>query len=210
MPGDRSRPSGHADLSRQCRRPRESLDRPRTLTAHALAQWLLDALRSGAGMPKARGDPSAFSCPWISGYSPSTPLLVQDCRKIPGPGEREGPRPGSSPVKLARYISKDISKDIDRQPREFEEHRYFCSSGITVPTERYQIVLCRNAREAESKFFFLMFNDTLRRVVAYCTVRHWIGGAGTFGWISGFEDQNSHWSMNAASPPQAPGQESNS
>lgn len=130
--------------------------------------------------------------------------------KAQGQVNVRGPRPGSSPVKLARYISKYISKDIDSQPREFEEHRYFCSLGITVPTERYQIVLCRNAREAESKLFFLMFNDTLRRVGEYCTVRHWIGGAGTFGWISGFEDQNSHWSRNPASPPQAPGQESNS
>ncbi|MEP6891436.1 MAG: hypothetical protein ABI955_12160, partial [Nitrospirota bacterium] len=122
----------------------------------------------------------------------------------------KGPRPGTSPVKLARYLSKYISKDIDSQPREFEEHRYFCSLGITVPTERFQMVLTRNAREAESKLFFLMFNDTLRRVGDYCTVKHWIGGAGTFGWISGFEDPNSHWSGNTASHRPGPGQESNS
>ena len=112
----------------------------------------------------------------------------------------KGPRPGTSPVKLARYLSKYISKDIDSQPREFEEHRYFCSLGIRVPTEQFQIVLTRNAREAESKLFFLMFNDTLRRVGDYCTVKHWIGGAGTFGWISGFEDPTCHWSRGTSSP----------
>lgn len=130
--------------------------------------------------------------------------------KAQGQVNVKGPRPGTSPVKLARYLSKYISKDIDSQPREFEEHRYFCSLGIRVPTEQFQIVLTRNAREAESKLFFLMFNDTLRRVGDYCTVRHWIGGGGTFGWISGFEDPNCHWSRNTASPPQAPGQELNS
>jgi len=75
----------------------------------------------------------------------------------------KGPRPGTSPVKLARYLSKYISKDIDSQPREFEKHRYFCSLGIAVPTERFQIVLTRHARESESQLFCLMFNDTLRR-----------------------------------------------
>lgn len=126
--------------------------------------------------------------------------------KAQGQVNVKGPRPGTSPVKLARYLSKYISKDIDSQPREFEEHRYLCSLGIAVPTERFQIVLTRNAREADSKLFFLMFNDTLRRVGDYCTVRQWIGGAGTFGWISGFEDPTCHWSRNTASPPQPPGQ----
>ena len=54
----------------------------------------------------------------------------------------------------------------------------FCSLGIAVPTERFQIALTRHAREAKSKLFFLMFNDTLRRIGDYCTVRHWIGGGG--------------------------------
>ena len=130
--------------------------------------------------------------------------------KAQGQVNVKGPRPGTSPVKLARYLSKYISKDIDSQPREFEEHRYFCSLGIVVPTERFQMVLTRNVRKAESKLFFLMFNDTLRRVGDYCTVKHWIGGAGTFGWISGFEDPTCHWSRNTASPPQDPGQEFNS
>ena len=120
--------------------------------------------------------------------------------KAQGQVNVKGPRPGTSPVKLARYLSKYISKDLDSQPREFEEHRYFCSLGIAVPTERFQMVLTRNAREAESKLFFLMFNDTLRRVGDYCTVKHWIGGAGTFGWISGFEDPTCHWSRGTSSP----------
>jgi hypothetical protein len=72
--------------------------------------------------------------------------------KAQGQVNVKGPRPGTSPVKLARYLSKYISKDIDSQPRECEEHRYFCSLGIAVPTERFQIELnvtkrktmCRN------------------------------------------------------------------
>ncbi|MGH7182144.1 MAG: hypothetical protein ACREJN_09220, partial [Nitrospiraceae bacterium] len=109
-------------------------------------------------------------------------------------------------------LSKYISKDIESQSRDFEEHRYFCSLGITVPTERFQIVLTRHAREAESKLFFFMFKDTLRRVGDYCTVRHWIGGAGTFGWISGFEDPMCRWISNTSSllPPPVSGQEANS
>ena len=47
--------------------------------------------------------------------------------KAQGQVNVKGPRPGTSPVKPARYLSKYISKDIDSQPREFEEHRYFCS-----------------------------------------------------------------------------------
>ena len=90
MPFHWSRPSGHTDLSRQCRRPRESADGPRTLTAHALSWWLLDALCGGVGMPEAWGDPSASSCSWISGYSSTTALLIQDRRKNTGPSECEG------------------------------------------------------------------------------------------------------------------------
>ncbi len=129
--------------------------------------------------------------------------------KAQGQVNVKGPRPGSSPVKLARYLSKYISKDIDNQPRGFEEHRYFCSLGIAVPTERYQVVLSRNARAAEPKLLFLMLNDTLRRVGEYCRLRHWIGGAGTFGWISGYEDPTCRWMTNTSSllPPPIPGQE---
>ena len=107
-------------------------------------------------------------------------------------------------LKWSRTYQAYISKDIDRQPQGFEECRYFCSLGVAVPTERFQIVLGRNAREAESKLFFVMFNDTLRRVGDYCTVRHWIGGGGTFGWISGFEDPTCRWSTSTLRLPQVP------
>ena len=132
--------------------------------------------------------------------------------KAQGQVNVRGPRPGTSPVKLARYLSKYISKDIDSQPREFEEHRYFCSLGIAVPTEQYQVVLQRHARQAEGKLFYFMHYDLLRRIGEWATVKHWIGGAGTFGWISGFEDPNCRWTMNTSSflPPLLPGQETNS
>ena len=119
--------------------------------------------------------------------------------KAQGQVNVKGPRPGTSPVKLARYLSKYISKDIDSQPREFEEHRYFCSLGITVPTERYQFVLVRHTRETEMKLFFLMLKNTINRIGEYCTVKHWIGGAGTFGWISGFEDPTCRWISHTSS-----------
>lgn len=132
--------------------------------------------------------------------------------KIQGQVNVRGPQRGTSPVKLARYLSKYISKDFDSQPREFEEHRYFCSLRIAVPTERYQFVLVRHARDSERKLFSLMLTDTISRIGEYCTVKHWIGGAGTFGWISGFEDQNCRWTINTSSllPPLLPGQETNS
>jgi len=166
--------------------------------------------------PPYRGLWSFYLCSWdlaVRGFQ-DIRLLRRCWYKIVGKAQGQvnvkGPRPGTSPVKLARYLSKYISKDIDSQPREFEEHRYFCSLGIAVPTERFQIVLKRHARDAQSKLFFLMFNDTLRRVGDYCTVRHWIGGAGTFGWISGFEDPTCHWSRNTSSSPHVPGWGTNS
>lgn len=119
--------------------------------------------------------------------------------KAQGQVNVKGPRPGTSPVKLARYLSKYISKDLDSQPREFEEHRYFCSLGIAVPTERYHFVLVRHARDSERKLFSLMLKDTLNRIGEYCTVKHWIGGAGTFGWISGYEDPTCHWISHTSS-----------
>jgi hypothetical protein len=123
-----------------------------------------------------------------------------------------GPRSGTSPVKLARYLSEYISKHLDRQPREFEEHRYFCSLGIAVPTEQYQIVLHRHATQARTKMFYLLYSEVLRRIGEYCRLRYWNGGAGTFGWISGFEDPNCRILMNTSSllPPHPPGQETNS
>jgi len=163
-------------------------------------------------MPKARVHPSTLGCAWYSGYSAAAAVLVQDRRKAQGQVNVKGPRPGTSPVKLARYLSKYISKDIDNHAREFEEHRYFCSFGITVPTERYQIILRRTARQAEAELFLLMFNDTRRRIGEHCTVRQWIGGAGTFGWISGYEDPKCQWLSNTSSLllPLDPGQEVNS
>ncbi len=101
-----------------------------------------------------------------------------------------GSRPGTSPVKLARYLSEYISKDIDSQPHEFEEHHYFCSLGITVPTARYQFILVRHVRDSERKYFSLMLQNTINRRGEYCMIKHWIGRAGTFGWISRFEDPN--------------------
>ncbi len=139
-------------------------------------------------------------------------MLVQDCRKSTGPGEREGDAACNLPGQTGPVSLQVHSKEIDSQPREFEEHRYFCSLGIAVPTEYFQIVLTRNAREAESKLFFLMFKNTLCRVGEYCTVKHWIGWAETFGWISGYEDSMCRWISNTSSllPPPVSGQEANS
>lgn len=103
-------------------------------------------------------------------------LLRRCWYKIVGSGQGQinvrGPRPGSSAVKLARYLSKYISKDLESQPREFEDHRYFCSLGIKVPTERFQIVLARQAKEVDARMYRLMFEETLRRIGDYCTVNH--------------------------------------
>ena len=131
-------------------------------------------------------------------------LLRRCWYKIVGKGEGQvnvrGPRPGSSPVKLARYLSKYIAKELDDQPREFEEHRYFCSLGIKVPTEWFQIVLARQAKEVESKMFKLMFDDLFRRIGEHCSLKHWLGASGMFGWISGFEDLTCRWIISPQSP----------
>jgi hypothetical protein len=94
-------------------------------------------------------------------------------------------------VKLARYLSKYISKDLDTLPREFGEHRHFCSLGITVPTDRIQIVVRPQATNVEGKMYALVFQEILCRTGEYCTLNHWSGGAGTYGWMSGFEDRSS-------------------
>ena len=104
-----------------------------------------------------------------------------------------GPSPRSSPVNLARYLSKYISKDFENAPREFEEHRYFCSLGVQVPTEKVELVLHRYAKNVEGKMFILVFQETLRRVGKHCSLTHWMGGAGRFGWIAGFEDLSVQW-----------------
>lgn len=131
-------------------------------------------------------------------------LLRRCWYKIVGYGEGQvnvrGPRPGSSPVKLARYLSKYIAKDLESLPREFGEHRYFTSLGITVPTERFQIVVRPQATEVEGKMFALVFRDLLRRVGEYCTLNQWSGGAGTYGWMAGFADPSTHWIRTSSSP----------
>jgi hypothetical protein len=67
-----------------------------------------------------------------------------------------GPCPDGSPVKLVRYLSKYIGKNFDNMPREFEEHRYFCSLGVKVPTEKLEFVLDRRAKDAERKMYRIM------------------------------------------------------
>jgi hypothetical protein len=118
-------------------------------------------------------------------------LLRRCWYKIVGNGRGQvnvrGPRPGSSPIKLGRYLSKYITKDFDTMPRDFEEHRYFCSLGVNVPTEKFDIVSVRHAREAESKMYRLVFHETRRRVGKSCRLTEWQGGVGTFGWIAVFE-----------------------
>jgi hypothetical protein len=131
-------------------------------------------------------------------------LLRRCWYKIVGQGQGQvnvrGPRPGSSPVKLARYLSKYIAKDLESLPREFGEHRYFSSLGITVPTERFQIIVGRHAANVEERMFSLVFREMLRRVGEYSTLNQWSGGAGTYGWMAGFADPSTHWIRTPSSP----------
>jgi hypothetical protein len=124
-------------------------------------------------------------------------LLRRLWYKIVGNGQGQvnvrGPRPGSSPIKLGRYLSKYITKDFDTMPRDFEEHRYFCSLGVNVPTEKFDVVLARHAKEVEMKMYQLVFLETRRRVGGRCRLTEWQGGAGTFGWMAGFEDLTVPW-----------------
>ena len=112
-------------------------------------------------------------------------LLRRCWYKIVGNGQGQvnvrGPRPGSSPVKLVRYLSKYISKDFDNTPREFEEHRYFCSLGVKVPTEKHEFVLDRRAKDVERKMYSLIRREALRRIGVCCRLSEWIGGSGTYG-----------------------------
>jgi len=73
-------------------------------------------------------------------------------------------------------------------PREFEEHRYFCSLGVKVPTEKHEFILDRRATDVERKMYSLMRREALRRVGVCCRLTEWMGGAGTYGWMAGFED----------------------
>lgn len=143
-------------------------------------------------------------------------LLRRCWYKIVGNGQGQvnvrGPRPGSSPVKLARYLSKYVSKDLDHLPREFGEHRYFSSLGIAVPSERLQLVVKPHATNVEGRMFGLLFQEMLRRVGEHSTLNPWMGGGGTFGWMSGFADPSSHWIRKTSSPlpPPTTGQEAQS
>ena len=49
-------------------------------------------------------------------------------------------------------------------PRDFEEHRYFCSLKINVPTEKFSIALVRYAKDVEAKMYQLVRHETQRRV----------------------------------------------
>ena len=140
-------------------------------------------------------------------------LLRRCWYRIVGNGQGQvnvrGPRPGSSPVKLARYLSKYISKDLDALPREAGEHRYFCSLGITVPTERYELALARPSEGVEGKLLALMLKETLRRVGVHCNLTHWMGAGGSYGWTSGYEDSSHRWTVGpleslGGSPPPEP------
>lgn len=42
-------------------------------------------------------------------------------------------------------------------PREFEEHRYFCSLGVSVPTEKMELTFVLHAKDVEAKMHRLMF-----------------------------------------------------
>ena len=131
-------------------------------------------------------------------------LLRRCWYRIVGDGQGQvnvrGPRPGSSPVKLARYISKYISKDLDALPREAGEHRYFCSLGITVPTERYELTLARPSEGVEGKLVSLMLKEVLRRIGVHCDIKQWSGGGGTYGWVSGYEDPSYRWFVGSVGP----------
>ena len=176
MPIHRSRPPRHADLSRQCRRPRASLT-----DLERLRRMLS---RGGYSMPYV----AVLECQKRGAIHPHLAVRgFQDIRllrrcwyKIVGKAQGQvnvkGPRPGTSPVKLARYLSKYISKDIDSQPREFEEHRYFCSLGIAVPTERYQIVLTATREKQSQNSSFSC--STIRSVGLETTARSSTGSEG--------------------------------
>ncbi len=126
-------------------------------------------------------------------------LLRRCWYRIVGNGQGQvnvrGPRPGSSPVKLARYLSKYISKDLDALPREAGEHRYFCSLGINVPTERFELALARPSEGVTGELYSLMLKETLRRIGVQCNLTHWMGGGGLYGWISGYEDSSHRWTV---------------
>ena len=78
-------------------------------------------------------------------------------------------------------------------PREFEEHGYFCSIGVKVPTEKHEFVLDRGTKDVERKMHSIIRQEALRRVGVCCRLTEWLGGAGTYGWMAGFEDSSIRW-----------------
>lgn len=60
-------------------------------------------------------------------------------------------------------------------PRDFEEHRYFCSIGVHVPTEKFNLVFFPHAKEVEMKMYQLVFQETRRRVGGGCRLTEWQG-----------------------------------
>ena len=55
-----------------------------------------------------------------------------------------------------------------------------------------------HARDVESKMYRLVFLETRRRVGDSCRLTEWQGGAGTLGWIAGFEDLSVRWDRGSA------------
>jgi hypothetical protein len=153
-----------------CGKSGPCMTRPGTVTACALTVKLLHTLCGGPGTTATRGPVSPH-------------LAMRDCQDVrllrrcwyrswgtAGASDVRGLRPGYSPVKLARYLSKYISKDFDNMPREFKEHRYFCSLGIRVPTEKLEMVLVRDARELEARKHRLLQQEILSRVDLCCSL----------------------------------------
>lgn len=124
-------------------------------------------------------------------------LLRRCWYKIVGKGRGqvnvEGPRRKSSPVKLARYLSKYVTKDFGALPREFGEHRYFCSLRINLPTEKYQLVIRPEADGIAEKLTRLLYAEMIRRIGAHCNIVDWTGGEARYGWVSGYEDPSCRW-----------------
>jgi len=78
-------------------------------------------------------------------------------------------------------------------PREFEEHRYFCSLGVRVPTEKAELTFVLHAQNVEARMKRLILLETLRRIGSCCSITQWTGGSGTYGWMAGFEGPSVQW-----------------
>ena len=65
-------------------------------------------------------------------------------------------------------------------PREFEEHRYFCSLGVKAPPEKHEFVLDRRATDVERKMYMLIRLEALRRMGVCCRLTEWMGGSGAY------------------------------